>query len=73
MSICFVMLLIITLSIEKNKEISNSGKKKKKLLYNASINSQLNYASVIWMLCRKTHYLKIGKKQYKALKIIYNK
>ena len=48
-------------------------KKKKKLLYNASINSQLNYASVIWMLCRKTHYLKIGKKQYKALKIIYNK
>ena len=62
MSICFVMLLIITLSIEKNKEISNSGKKKKKkLLYNASINSQLNYASVIWMLCRKTHYLKIEK------------
>ena len=61
MSISYVMLLIITLSIDNNKEISNSGKKKKKLLYNASINSQLNYASVIWMLCRKTHYLKIEK------------
>ena len=46
---------------------------KTKLLYNAFINSQFNYASVIWMFCRKKDYLKIEKIQYKALKIIYNK
>ena len=45
---------------------------KARLLYNAFINSQFNYASVIWMFCRKTDYLKIEKIQYKALKIIYN-
>ena len=45
---------------------------KTKLLYNAFINSQFNYASVIWMFCRKKDYLKIEKIQYKALKIIYN-
>ena len=28
-------------------------KKKTKLLYNAFINSQFNYAFVIWMFCRK--------------------
>ena len=42
------------------------------LLYNAFINSQFNYASVIWMFCRKKDYLKIEKIQDKALKIIYN-
>ena len=45
---------------------------KVRLLYNAFINSQFNYASVIWMFCRKKDYLKIEKIQYKALKIIYN-
>ena len=45
---------------------------KAKLLYNAFISSQFNYASVIWMFCRKKDYLKIEKIQYKALKIIYN-
>ena len=45
---------------------------KARLLYNAFINSQFNYASVIWMFCRKKDYLKIEKIQYKALKIIYN-
>ena len=45
---------------------------KKELLYNQFINSQVNYASVIWMFCRKEDYLKIEKIQYKALKIIYN-
>ena len=39
---------------------------KARLLYNAFINSQFNYASVIWMFCRKTDYLKIEKIQYKA-------
>ena len=45
---------------------------KARLLYNAFINSQINYASVIWMFCRKKDYLKIEKIQYKALKIICN-
>ena len=45
---------------------------KAKLLCNAFINSQLNYASAIQMFCRKKDYLKIEKIQYKALKIIYN-
>ena len=45
---------------------------KARLLYNAFINSQFNYASVIWMFCRKKDYLKIEKIQYKALKSICN-
>ena len=45
---------------------------KAKLLYNAFINSQFNYASIIWMFCHKQDYLKIAKIQYKALKIVYN-
>ena len=34
---------------------------KTKLLYNAFINSRFNYASVIWMFCRKNDYLKFEK------------
>ena len=45
---------------------------KARLLYNASINSQFNYASIIWMFCHKQGYLKIEKNRYKALKILYN-
>ena len=45
---------------------------KAKLLYNVFINSQLNYASVIWMFCCKKDYLTIEKIQHKVLKIIYN-
>ena len=45
---------------------------KAKLLYNAFINSQFDYASIIWMFCHKQDYLKIEKIQYKALKIVYN-
>ena len=45
---------------------------KARLLYNVFINSQFNYASVIWMFCRKKVYLKNEKIQYKALNIIYN-
>ena len=45
---------------------------KARLLYNAFINSQFNYVSVIWMFCLKKDYLTIEKTQYKALKIIYN-
>ena len=46
--------------------------KKAMLLQNAYINSQFNYASMIWMFCRKKDYLKIEKIQYKVLKVIYN-
>ena len=34
---------------------------KAKFLYNAFINSQFSYASIIWMFCRKTYYLKLRK------------
>ena len=34
---------------------------KTKLLYNAFINSRFNYASVIWMFCRKNDFLKFEK------------
>ena len=43
---------------------------KTKLLYNAFINSQFNYASIIWMFCQD--HLKIEKIQYKTLKMVYN-
>ena len=46
---------------------------KAKVLYNAFINSQFSYASIIWMFCRKTDYLKMEKIQYKALKIVFNR
>ena len=36
---------------------------KVKVLYNGFINSQFGYASIIWMFCRKTDYLKIEKTQ----------
>ena len=45
---------------------------KSKLLYNAFINNQFNYASIIWMFCRKQDYLEVEKIYYKALKIVYN-
>ena len=45
---------------------------KAKVLFNALINSQFSYASIIWMFCRKTDYLKMEKIQYKALKIVFN-
>ena len=45
---------------------------KAKPLYNTFINSQFSYASIIWMFCRTTDYLKMGKTQYKALKVVFN-
>ena len=45
---------------------------KAKVLYNAFIISQFSYASIIWMFCRKTDYLKMEKIQYKALEIVFN-
>ena len=45
---------------------------KAELLYNAFVNSQFNYTSIICLFCHKQDYLKIAKIQYKALKIVYN-
>ena len=43
-----------------------------KLLYNAFINSQFNYAPIILMFCRKNQYLKIQKVHHKVLKVVFN-
>ena len=43
---------------------------KAKLLSNAFIDSQLNYAPLIWMFCHKTTYLKMQKIHHKTLKVI---
>ena len=44
---------------------------KAKLLGNAFIDSQFNYAPLIWMFCHKTTYSKIQKIHHKSLKVIY--
>ena len=41
------------------------------LLGNTFINSQFNYAPLIWMFCRKTLYHKIEKTNHRSLKVIY--
>ena len=43
---------------------------KAKILGNVFIDSQVNYASLLWMLCRKTLYSKLGKIHHKTLKVI---
>ena len=45
--------------------------KKAILLGNTFISSQFNYASLIWMLFRKTLYHKIEKIHHRTLKVIY--
>ena len=44
---------------------------KAKMLGNAFIDSQFNYAPLIWMLCRKRLYFKMQKIHHKKLKVIY--
>ena len=44
---------------------------KAKILGNAFIDSQFNYAPLLWMFCRKTLYSKIEKVHHKDLKVIY--
>ena len=44
---------------------------KAKLLGNAFIDRQLNYAPLLWMFCHKTTYLKMQKSHHKTLKVIY--
>ena len=41
------------------------------LLGNTFVNSQFNYAPLIWMFCRKTLYHKIEKIHHRTLKVIY--
>ena len=41
------------------------------MLGNAFIDSQFNYAPLLWMFCRKTLYSKIEKIHHKTLKVIY--
>ena len=41
---------------------------KSKLLYNAFINNQVNYASITWMFCRKQDYLEVEKNSLPSLK-----
>ena len=43
-----------------------------KLLYNAFVNSQFNYAPIIWMFCRRNQYLKIQKIHLKGLNFVSN-
>ena len=43
-----------------------------KRLNNAFVNSQFNYAPIIWMFCRKNQYLKIQKIHHKALTVVFN-
>ena len=44
---------------------------KAKMLGNAFIDSQFNYAPLLWMFCRKTLYSKIEKIHHRTLKVIY--
>ena len=44
---------------------------KAKLLGNTFIDSQFNYAPLIWMFCHKATYLKMQKIHHKSLKVIY--
>ena len=44
---------------------------KAKILGNAFIDSQFNYAPLIWMFCRKTLYSKIQKIHHRTLKVVY--
>ena len=44
---------------------------KAKILGNAFIDRQFNYATLLWMFCRKTLYSKIEKIHHKTLKVIY--
>ena len=44
---------------------------KAKLLGNVFTNSQFNSASLIWMFCQKTIYLKVEKIHHKTLRIIH--
>ena len=46
---------------------------KVKILRNAFIDSQFNYASLIWMFCRKTFYSKTENIHHRTLKVIYGK
>ena len=52
--------------IRKSLTIENA-----KILGNVFIDSQFNCTPLLWMLCRKTLYSKLGKIHHKTLKVIY--
>ncbi|XP_057296135.1 uncharacterized protein LOC130625073 [Hydractinia symbiolongicarpus] len=45
---------------------------KAKILSSSFIQSQFNYAPLIWMFCSKTAYSKIERVHYKTLKVVYD-
>ena len=44
--------------------------KKSKILVNAFLDGQFNYAPLIWMFCRKALYSKIEKIHHRTLKVV---
>ena len=44
---------------------------KARVLGNAFVDSQFNYAPLIWMFCKKSIYFKIQKIHHKTLRVIY--
>ena len=44
---------------------------KAKILCNDFIDSQFNYATLMWMFCRKTFYSKIEKIHHRTLNLVY--
>ena len=44
---------------------------KARVLGNAFVDSQFNYAPLIWMFCKKTIYFKMQKIHHKTLRVIY--
>ncbi|XP_057312296.1 uncharacterized protein LOC130653803 [Hydractinia symbiolongicarpus] len=45
---------------------------KAKILSSSFIQSQFNYAPLIWMFCSKTAYSKIERVHYKTLRVVYD-
>ena len=44
---------------------------KTKILRHAFIDSQFNYAPLVWIFCRKNMYYKIEKTHHRTLKVVY--
>ena len=42
------------------------------ILANAFIDSEINYAPIVWMFAGKTLISKISKIHYRTLKVVYN-
>ena len=53
------------------RRIKHLNLEKAKMLGNAFTDCQFNYATLIWMFCRKGLYLKMQKIHHKTLQVIY--